>query len=165
MSHFVLSIGAENRVASALNGPDSALERACEMIVDAGLAGTRWAIFPEGYIPGYPDWLWAIDPSAEPSLDALRAEALAGAVCIPSDITDRLCAVAQRARVNVVIGLIERDDAAGASYFNTLLVIDLLGRIVGTYRAQLSSLADPRVWVSGQRTHEDTQVTVPVGGI
>jgi predicted amidohydrolase len=163
MSHIVSSLGVENCAAS--HGSDAALERACEIIVDAGQAGARWAIFPEGAIPGHPAWLWAIGPGADPPLDLLHTEALASAVRIPSDITDRLCAVAQRARVNVAIGLIERDDAAGASYFNTVLIIDAMGQIIGAYRIPLLSAANRPIWVSGQKVHEHGRSTATVGGI
>lgn len=33
---------------------DVRLERACELIVDAGQAGAQWIIFPEAYLPGAP---------------------------------------------------------------------------------------------------------------
>jgi len=38
--------------------PDAHLERACELIVDAGQAGAAWIVFPETYLPGAPAWLW-----------------------------------------------------------------------------------------------------------
>jgi nitrilase len=160
----------ESRAAWAPHGCDSALERACEIIVDAGLAGARWAVFPEGFIPGYPAWVWATRPGDDPLLDALRAEALAGAVRVPSDISDRLCRVAQRAQVNIAVGVIERDDAAGgAPYYNTLLFINTQGQIVGKYRAPLSNGATLLVWVPGEDEDaapaDEARATSSVGGI
>ncbi len=38
------------------------LEKACELIVDAGLAGARLIVFPAAFIPGYPAWVWTIPP-------------------------------------------------------------------------------------------------------
>ena len=68
---------------------DFALEQVCERIVDAGLAGARWAIFPEGCLPGYPTWVWALPSGVDPLLDTLRTEVLDNAVRIPSDTTEQ----------------------------------------------------------------------------
>ena len=74
-SQFAQTIVVENHLPRTLHTHDSALEQACERIVDAGLAGAHWAIFPEGYIPGYPNWIWTVHPGDHPLLSALRAEA------------------------------------------------------------------------------------------
>jgi predicted amidohydrolase len=147
---------------------DSALEQVCERIVDAGLAGARWVIFPEGCLPGYPAWVWALHSGIDPLLDTLRAEVLDNAVLIPSDTTDRLCSIAQRAQVNVVVGVIERiaiDDQE--TICSSLLFISAQGIIVGRYRTSLASEATQRVWIPVQAEtpiHESLGVS-RIGGL
>src|SRR5947209_5703841 len=98
------------------------LEKACELIVDAGHAGARLIILPEAFLPGYPVWVWMVPPSEEALLNEMYAQLVTQAVSIPSDTTDRLCRAAQRGRINVVIGLNERDtESSGAACYNTLL--------------------------------------------
>jgi nitrilase len=147
---------------------DSALEQVCERIVDAGLAGARWVIFPEGCLPGYPAWVWALHSGIDPQLDRLRAEALENAIHIPSDATDRLCSIALRAQVNVVIGVIERvaiDDHL--TTYSTLLVITAQGRIVGTYRTALASMSQQWIWFPAEDEAPDGEgaVVSRIGGI
>lgn len=146
----------------------SLLEQVCERLVDAGLAGARWVLFPEGCLPGYPAWIWALRSGIDPQLDALRAEVLASAIHIPSDVTDRLCSVAQRAQVNVVIGVIERDDTDHAlAIYSTLLVINLHGQIVGSYRTGLAAEALPGFWTaaSGEPAAYEASGICGSGGI
>ena len=142
---------------------DSALEQVCERIVDAGLAGARWVIFPEGCLPGYPAWVWGLHFGIDPQLDALRAEVLANAIQIPSDATDRLCSVALRAQVNVVIGVIEREGAdEHVMMYSTMLFISAQGIIVGRYRTSLAHEATQRVWIPAQAEapiHESLRVS------
>ena len=126
---------------------DSALEQVCERIIDAGLAGARWVIFPEGCLPGYPAWVWALHSGIDPQLDTVRAEVAAHAIHIPSDATDRLCGIAQRAQVNVVIGVIERSADDHISYYNTLLVINAQGRLIGRYRTTCVSAGMVSEWI------------------
>jgi len=111
------------------------LERACELIVDAGQAGAQWIIFPEAYLPGAPAWLWS-GPHDDALSHELHALALAAAVAVPGAVSDRLCRVAQRSRVGVAIGLIERDND---SCYSSLLLIDAQGHICGHYRSALSA--------------------------
>jgi len=126
-------------------GGHSALERACELIVDASGAGARWVVFPEAFLPGYPAWVWSFALGADDPLGELRADLFAEAVAIPSDTTDRLCRVAQRSHINVVIGLVER---AEAMLYSTLLVIDAHGRLIGRYRARLPQAMPGAIWLS-----------------
>ncbi len=126
------------------------LEKACELIVDAGRAGARLIVFPEAFIPGYPVWVWTVPPSETGLLNDLYAQWLANAVTIPSDVTDRLCRIAQHARINVVIGLNECDtEAGGATCYNTLLYIDAQGQLLGKHRSLVLTGAERLVWAQG----------------
>lgn len=162
------TIVAESHLPHTPHMHDSALEQACERIVDAGLAGAGWAIFPEGCIPGYPIWVWMVHPSDHPLLGALRAEAMANTVQVPSAVADRLCSVAQRAQVNVAIGVIERADADDeAACYNTLLFIDTQGRLIGRYRTPCVSAAASPTWIPAAtgRPTDETPTLTGVGGI
>jgi nitrilase len=135
-------------VGMTLLDSDAALERACELIVDAGAIGARWIAFPSACIPGYPDWIWDAQIGEHATIDDLRVAALAGAVRVPSDMTDRLCGVAQRARINVLIGVIEISfEADDPTLYDTLLVIDLQGQIAGRYRTPLRPGHHQRTWI------------------
>ena len=147
---------------------DSALEQICERIIDAGLAGACWVIFPEGCLPGYPAWIWALHSGIDPLLDTLRAEVVANAIHIPSDATDRLCSIARRAEVNVAVGVIEREGIDDrVTVYSTLLLISAQGLMVGRYRTPLVREATQRVWIPAQvdaSIHESVGV-YHIGGI
>ena len=121
---------------------DVRLERACELIVDAGQAGAQWIIFPEAYLPGAPSWIWSV-PHDDASAQALHAMVLAATVIIPGGVSDRLCRVALRSRVGVAIGLVERDHD---SYYSSVLFIDEHGRIYGHYRGSIGSTSRQHGW-------------------
>jgi nitrilase len=126
------------------------VDKACELIAEAGRAGARLVAFPEAFIPAYPDWVWAIPPGEEKTLNELYAELVANAVTIPSDATDQLCRAAQRAHIHVVMGMSERNaEASGASLYNTLLYIDARGRILGKHRKLVPTGGERLVWAQG----------------
>jgi nitrilase len=138
------------QVAPLFLDRSATLEKACELIVDAGQAGARLIVFPAAFIPGYPAWIWSIPPGEQPLLNELYAQLLANAVSIPGDTTDRLCRIAQRARINVVMGMSELDtQAGGTTCYNTLLYINAQGQIVGKHRSLLLAGAERLVWTQG----------------
>src|SRR5256885_6417274 len=111
---------------------DATVEKACGLIADAGAKGAALAVFPEAFIPGYPLWIWSIPPGQTQALRELYAELLDNAVDVPSPTTDRLCAAAREASVNVVIGINERNvEASGGSLYNSVLYIDQHGTLLG----------------------------------
>lgn len=137
------------QVAAVFLDRSATVEKACELIVDAGQAGARLIVFPAAFIPGYPVWIWNIPPGEKPLLNELYAQWLANAVSIPSETTDRLCRIAQRARVNVVMGMSERDTRGGTTCYNTLLYINAQGQIAGKHRSLLLTGAERLLWAQG----------------
>ena len=43
---------------------DATLELTIEMIEEAARADARLIVFPEAFVPGYPDWVWRARPWA-----------------------------------------------------------------------------------------------------
>jgi nitrilase len=132
-----------------LDGP-ATVDKACQLIATAAREGARLVVFPEGFIPTYPDWVWAVPAGEQGLLNDLYAELLANAVAIPDDSTDKLCRAAREAGMYVVMGLSERNaDASNASLYNTLLYIDPQGQIMGKHRKLVPTGGERLVWAQG----------------
>src|SRR4051812_47516407 len=86
---------------------EATVDKACRLIADAGREGARLVVFPEAYIPTYPDWVWAVPAGEGKLLNELYAAYVAEAVTIPSPATDRLCQAARDVGAYVVIGISE----------------------------------------------------------
>lgn len=141
------------------------VEKACELIVEAGRNEARLVAFPEAFIPTYPDWVWAIPPGETGLLNDLYAELLDQAMTIPSAATERLCRAAREAQAYVVMGMSERNtDASNASLYNTLLYIDPHGNILGKHRKLVPTGGERLVWAQGDGSTLDVYAT-PFGTI
>jgi nitrilase len=141
----------------------STLERACALIAEAAEKGARLVVFPEGYLPGYPFWVWFIPSGNTKALRELYTELLDNSVSVPDAATERLCAAARDAGVTVVMGLNERNaEASGATLYNSLLFIGPHGEILGCHRKLVPTVGE-RV-VHGQGDGSTLRVyDVPVG--
>ncbi len=101
------------KVAAAQAAPvflnkQQTVEKACDLIAEAGRAGAKLVVFPEVFIAGYPDWVWVVPNSHGAVLNDLYTELVQNAVSIPDDSTDLLCRAAKQAGIFVVMGLNER---------------------------------------------------------
>jgi nitrilase len=129
---------------------EASVDKACELIAEVGRAGARLAVFPEAFIPAYPDWVWVIPPGEAGLLGDLYAQLLANAVEVPGPATVKLCQAAKRAKLHLVIGINERNaEASGTSLYNSLLVIDAYGDILGVHRKLMPTGAERLVWAAG----------------
>ena len=129
---------------------EATIDKACDLIATAGNEEARLVVFPEAFIPAYPDWVWTIPSGEEEVLNELYAELLSNSVAIPSDATDRLCRAARLANTYVVMGMSERNvEASGASLYNTLLYIDAQGQILGKHRKLVPTAGERLVWAQG----------------
>ena len=131
---------------------EATVEKACALIETAAAAGARLIVFPEAFIPAYPDWVWLpIAPGESGALhNELYAALLENAVSIPDAATDRLCRAARQAGAYVVMGLNERNaEASRSSLYNTVLTIDPQGQILGKHRKLVATGGERLVWAPG----------------
>jgi len=129
---------------------EATLDKACGLIEEAGRNRASLVVFPESFIPAYPDWVWAIPAGETTILNDLYAQLLANAVEIPGAATQRLSRAAKKAKVYVVMGLTERNtEASGGSLYNSLLYIDPQGQILGKHRKLVPTGGERLVWAQG----------------
>jgi nitrilase len=135
------------------------IDKACEAIGEAAKNGAKIVVFPEVFVPGYPDWVWVL-PASDSAHRELYGELLDQSVTIPSLATEKLCKAAKAAGVHVVIGVNERNsDASGGSIYNTLLYIDGAGEIMGRHRKLVPTMAERLVWAPGNGSTLDAYDT------
>jgi nitrilase len=125
----------------------------------------RLVVFPEAFVPGYPDWVWLVPARDKTALSGLYGELLSNGVAVPSKATERLCRAARRAGVNVVIGVSERNaEASGTSLYNSLLYIDSGGRVAAVHRKLVPTGGERLVWAQGGGASLHV-VDMPVGRV
>ncbi|MFC1713826.1 carbon-nitrogen hydrolase family protein [Candidatus Poribacteria bacterium] len=135
------------------------VEKACDLIAEAGRKGAQLIVLPEVFVPGYPDWVWVLPPSNK-LLSELYAELVDNAVTIPDDATDQICRAAKSAGIHVVIGVNERNtESSNASLYNTILYVDSEGNIIGKHRKMVPTGGERLVWTRGDGSTLDAYDT------
>jgi predicted amidohydrolase len=125
---------------------EASTEKACRLIAEAGARGATIAAFGECWLPGYPFFCFN-RPS--PLWWQAAAEYLANGVEIPGPETERLCAAARTAGIDVVIGVAERDPVSHGTIYCTLLFIGREGVILGRHRKIKPTHQERAVWGEG----------------
>jgi len=126
------------------------IEKACELIKQASSQGAKLVVFPEAFIPGYPDWVWLLPPSKKAIISDLYRELLANSIVIPDGFTEKLCKAAKQAGIYLTIGVNERNsEASNSSIFNTLLYIGSDGEILGKHRKLIPTGGERLMWSQG----------------
>lgn len=142
-------VGAAQAAPIFLN-KKATIDKACNLIAEAGQNNARLLVFPEAFVPAYPDWVWLVSAGSQGMLDNLYAELVENAVSIPDEATTQLCQAAKEAQVNVVIGMSERNsEASNASLYNAMLYIDETGHILGKHRKLIPTAGERTVWAQG----------------
>ena len=144
------------------------VEKACAVIKEAAQNGAKLIVFPEAFIPGYPDWIWLIPNSKSADLNKLYTELINNAVSIPDNSTNLLCKAAKESKINVVMGMHERNsEASGSSLYNSLLFIDDGGNIIGKHRKLIPTGGERLIWARGDgSTLKTYQTSVgKIGGL
>jgi nitrilase len=129
---------------------DATVDLVCESIAEAAGEVARLVVFPESFVPAYPDWVWAIPAGDGGTLGQLYGELLENAVEVPSPATQRMAQSARQTRSYVVVGITERNiEASGGSLYNTLLYLDDQGNILGKHRKLIPTGGERLVWGQG----------------
>ena len=147
---------------------DATIEKACILIKKAAKKGAELVVFPEAFVPGYPDWIWHIPPGDMALNQDLYAKLLEQSVTIGSAETDRLCKATKKAGIYVVIGMNEKNSqASGGSLYNTLLFIDPEGNIFGHHQKLVPTAPERTIWAYGDASTVSVYETelCKVGGL
>ena len=101
-------------------------------------------MFPEGFVPGYPDWVWRQPPMRD---GEWYARLVANAVRVDSSDLDPVRDAARAAGVWVALGITER--STSDTLYNTVVYIDDEGTIVDRHRKLIPTGAERLVWANG----------------
>nr|AAR97375.1 nitrilase [uncultured organism] len=151
---------------SVLLDREGSVARAVTLLDEAAAAGARLVVFPEAYIPGYPDWIWRLRPYPDVKLAAeLHERLLANAVDLSTDVLAPVLAAAARHGLTVVMCVQERDAGfSRATLYNTALVIDAAGKIANRHRKLMPTNPERMVWGFGDASGLRV-VSTPVGRV
>jgi nitrilase len=133
------------------------LDVAAAAIARAGAAGADLVVFPESFVPGYPDWVWRRPPMSD---GVWYARFGAQAVDVDGPDLDVVREAARAARVWVALGVTER--VRSTTLYNTVVYIDAQGEIVARHRKLVPTGAERLVWGNG---HDNVLTTVDIAGV
>jgi nitrilase len=135
---------------------EATTEKACSLVKEAAANGAALVVFPETFIPTYPDWVWRLPAWDDARFVRLLVEQ---SVAIPSPTTERLAEAARESGAYIAMGINEID---GSTLYNTLLYIAPDGEIVGRHRKLMPTGGERTVWGMGDGSTLDT-VDTPFG--
>ena len=148
-SEQVFNVAAVQDTPVFLN-KEATIDKVCDLTSRAGKEGASLVVFPEAFVPGYPDWVWVLPPAQKALINELYKELLKNAVTIPSRSTERMCKAAKEAGVYLTIGVNERNsETSNSSVYNTLLYIGPDGNILGKHRKLIPTGGERLMWSQG----------------
>ena len=133
------------------------LNVAAAEIAEAAVAGADLVVFPESFVPGYPDWVWRRAPMSD---GAWYQRFSSEAVDVDGTDLDPIRDAARDAGVWVALGVTER--LPSATLHNTVVYIDDCGEIAGRHRKLIPTGAERLIWGNGQ---DDLLTVVEMRGV
>ena len=122
---------------------EATTEKACALAQEAAAGGASLVVFPEAFIPAYPDWVWRLPAWQDgPWMHRLLDQAVA----VPGPTTARLGEAARAAGVYLAVGV---NEIAGGTLYNTLLYLGPDGELAGTHRKLMPTGGERSVWGYG----------------
>src|SRR5436305_8650678 len=135
---------------------DATTDKCCVLIKEAAANGAELVLFPETFIPAYPDWVWRMPAWSDGRFTRLLYEQ---AVTVPGPVVERLGEAAREAAAYVAVGINELD---GGTLYNTLLYLGPDGSVVGRHRKLMPTGGERTVWGMGDGSTLGV-VTTPFG--
>jgi len=137
---------------------EATTEKVCALVKEAAANGASLVLFPETFIPSYPDWVWRLPAWEDGRFTRLL---LANAVTVPGPTVDRLGEAAREAQCYIAVGVNELD---GGTLYNTLLYFAPDGALVGRHRKLMPTGGERTIWGYGDGSTLTT-IETPFGRI
>ncbi len=130
---------------------DETIARVLDGLEEAAAAGAGLVVFPETYVPGYPEYVWRLTPGGDYDLSReIHGRLLENAVDLEADDLLPVREATARHGATVLLGVHERDSAfSRASLFNTLVTIGPDGAILNRHRKLVPTNPERMVWAPG----------------
>jgi nitrilase len=123
---------------------EATIAKAVRLIGEAAANGARVIVFPEAFVPAYPDWVWR----SRPWSDGWYGRLLDNSVELPSPASEEIGHAARAAEAFVCLGINERDHQ-GATIYNTIAYFGPDGRLLGKHRKLMPTGGERLVWGMG----------------
>lgn len=124
---------------------EKTVDKAIAIIKEASSNGASLIAFPEVFIAGYPYWNWIMTPVQG---SKWYEQLYRNSVTANGPEIARICKAAKDNDCHIAIGINERGDSYGEIY-NTNLIIDNQGDIIGKHRKLVPTWAEKLTWTSG----------------
>ena len=124
---------------------DATVDKAIAIIKEAAANGASLVAFPEVFVAGYPYWNWIMTPVQG---SKWYEQLYVNSITVPGPEVERLCEAAKEYNTHIVIGVNERGQSFGELY-NTNLIIDNKGNLVGKHRKLVPTWAEKLTWTGG----------------
>ncbi|MBI4935957.1 MAG: carbon-nitrogen hydrolase family protein [Actinobacteria bacterium] len=120
-------------------------------------ASADLVVFPESFVPGYPDWVWRRSPMSDGDWYARLVD---NAVRVDSTDLDPVRDAARDTGTWVALGVTER--SRSDSLYNTVVYIGATGEIVDRHRKLVPTGAERLVWANG---NDHLLTVIDIGGV
>jgi aliphatic nitrilase len=121
------------------------VDKAISIIKEAASNGAQLVAFPEVFIAGYPYWNWIMTPVQG---SKWYEQLYRNSITANGSEVEKICKAAKENNIHIVIGINERGDSYGEIY-NTNLIIDNHGNLIGKHRKLVPTWAEKLTWTSG----------------
>ncbi|WP_368653359.1 carbon-nitrogen hydrolase family protein [Ornithinibacillus sp. 4-3] len=139
------------QVGSIVMDKQKCVDKAVQLIHEAGDQGANIILFPEAYIPAYPRGMGfgALVGSRSPEGrdDFLRYAK--NSITVPGPETEQLGKAAKKAGAYMVMGVIERDVKAGGTLYCTVIFFGPDGELLGKHRKLKPTGSERLIWGEG----------------
>ncbi len=137
--------------APVLLDKEGTIQKAVALIEEATSSGGELIVFPETFIPGYPDWIWRLRPRNDRELTTeIHKLLLDNSVNLNTDDLRPLYDSAKKHQVTVVCNINERDFAhSQTTIYNTNIVISRDGELLNRHRKLMPTNPERMVWGFG----------------
>jgi nitrilase len=122
---------------------EATVDKTCALVEEAAGRGAELVVFPESFVPAYPDWVWRTPAWQD---GAFLRRLCANAVSVPGPAVQRIGEAAAKASAYVVVGVTEVD---GGTLYNTLLYLGPDGSLLRRHRKLMPTGGERTVWGMG----------------
>ncbi|QBZ98736.1 carbon-nitrogen hydrolase family protein [Flavobacterium sangjuense] len=124
---------------------EKTIDKAISFVKEATANGANLVAFPEVFVAGYPYWNWIMTPVQG---SKWYEQLYKSSVKVDDAVMQPLYQAAKNHNCHIVIGINERGDSYGEIY-NTNLIIDNNGKLIGKHRKLVPTWAEKLTWTSG----------------